>query len=129
MTTRTHINAERPLHAPLQVFDLNTIAAQTWAETAGADGQNAITLRKSANLRVVLLTMHADTQMHDHDTFAPITLQVISGHVRFVTTATAESVDLRPQMLVTIDGGIPHHVEAVADSVCLLTMGGGAKAT
>nr|MBA3945373.1 hypothetical protein [Herpetosiphonaceae bacterium] len=76
MTTRPHINAERPLHAHLQVFDLNHIAAQTWAEAAGAAGHNAITLRKATNLRVVLMTMHAGSQLHDHDTFAPITLQV-----------------------------------------------------
>ena len=126
MTTRPPINAERPLQAPLQVFDLNRIAAQTWAEAAGATGHNAITLRKTANLRVVLLTMHAGSELHDHDTFAPITLQVMSGHVRFIATETAAAVELRPQMVVALDGGIPHRVAAVDDSVCLLTMGGAA---
>ena len=128
MTTRPHIDAERPLQAPVQVFDLNRIAAQTWAETAGATGHNAITLRKTANLRLVLMTMHAGSHLHDHDTFAPITLQVMSGHVRLIATKTAEEVELRPQMVVALDGGLAHRVEAVEESVCLLTLGGAATA-
>ena len=124
MTIRPHINVERSLDAPLEVFDLAYVAAATWAEVAGMSGHNAITLRKTANIRVVLLTMHAGSVMHDHDTFAPITLHCMSGHVRLIATETADVVELRPQMLVALNGGIQHRVEAVEDSVCLLTMGG-----
>lgn len=126
MTTRPHLNAERPLQAPLQVFELDHIAAQTWAEAAGAVGHNAITLQNAPNLRLVLLTMHAGSQLQEHATFAPITLQIISGEVRF--TAAGEAVLLGPHMLVTLDGGIAHSVDAVEDAVCLLTLGGAATA-
>ena len=129
MTTRPHINEERSLDAPLEMFDLARIATETWAEVAGMTGHNAITLRKTANIRIVLLTMHAGSLMHDHDTFAPITLHCISGHVRLIATQTEVVVELRPQMLVAVNGGIQHRVEAVEDSVCLLTMGGSALST
>lgn len=126
MTIRPHLDAERPLLAPLQVFALDHIAAQTWAEAAGAVGHNAITLHKAASLRLVLLTMHAGSQLQEHDTFAPIALHVISGRVRF-TTAN-EALELGPQMVVTLDGGIAHRVDAVEDAVCLLTLGGATTA-
>jgi hypothetical protein len=72
MTIRPHINPERSLDAAMEVFNLAHIATETWAEVAGLTGHNAITLRKTANMRVVLLTMHAGSIMHDHHTFAPI---------------------------------------------------------
>jgi hypothetical protein len=53
----------------------------------------------------------------------------MSGHVRLIATETAEVAELRPQMVVALDGGIRHRVEAVEDSVCLLTMGGAAQST
>lgn len=126
MTTRPHLDAERSLDAPVQVFALDQIAAQTWAETAGAVGHNAITLHKAPNLRLVLLTMHAGSSLPEHDTFAPIALHVITGRVRF-TTAN-ETLELGPQMVITLAGGIPHRVEAVEAAVCLLTLGGAATA-
>lgn len=122
MTTRPHRDPSRPLHAPVQVFALDEIAADTWAEAAGVAGHNAITLRKSANLRLVLMTMHAGSALAEHQTFAPIALQVISGRVR--VTAADDTIDLSPHMIVTIDGGIAHRVDALEDAVCLLTLAG-----
>jgi quercetin dioxygenase-like cupin family protein len=126
MTIRPHLDAERSLQAQLQVFALDDIAAQTWAEAAGTVGHNAITLCNAASLRLVLLTMHAGSQLQEHDTFAPIALHVISGRVRF-TTAN-EALELSSKMVVTLDGGISHRVEAMEDTVCLLTLGGAATA-
>ena len=122
MTIRPHLDAERPLHAPLQVFELEAIAAQVWAEAAGAGDHSAITLRKGPILRLVLLTMHAGSRLEEHDTFAPIALHVISGRVRFSTDGAP--VELGPQMVVTLDGGIAHSVDALEDTVCLLTLAG-----
>lgn len=125
MTTRPYLDAERPLDAPMQVFNLDHIAAQTWAEAAGAVGHNAITLQHAPNLRLVLITMHAGSQLQEHHAAAPISLQVISGHIHF--TVADEVVELGPQMVVTLDGGIVHRVESVDEAVCLLTLGGAAK--
>jgi quercetin dioxygenase-like cupin family protein len=127
MTIRPHLDAERPLHAPLQVFDLNDIAVQVWAEAPGAGDHSAITLRKGPNLRLVLLTMHAGSRLDEHEAFAPIALHVISGHIR--VTAEGAAMDLGPDMVVTLDGGIAHSVDAVADSVCLLTLAGASTPT
>jgi quercetin dioxygenase-like cupin family protein len=127
MTTRPHLDTERPLHAQLQAFALDQIATETWAETAGAVGQNAITLRKAAGLTLVLLTMHAGSQLQEHGAAAPIAFYVISGRVCF--TSADKAVELGPQMVLTLDGGIKHRVDALEDSVCLLTLGGAADDT
>jgi quercetin dioxygenase-like cupin family protein len=127
MTTRPHLDTERPLHAQLQVFALDQIATETWAETAGAVGQNAITLRKAAGLTLVLLTMHAGSQLQKHGAATPIAFYVINGRVRFITDDKA--VELGPQMVLTLDGGIKHRVDALEDAVCVLTLGGAADNT
>jgi quercetin dioxygenase-like cupin family protein len=127
MTTRPHLDTERPLHAQVQVFALDQIATATWAETAGVVGHNAITLRKAAGLTLVLLTMHAGSQLQEHDAAAPIAFHVISGRIRFTTDDKA--VELGPQMVLTLDGGIKHRVDALEDAVCLLILGGAADDT
>jgi quercetin dioxygenase-like cupin family protein len=127
MTSRPHLNAERPLDAPVQQFKLNRIAQQTWAEAAGAVGHNAITLWNTPNLRLVLLTMHAGSQLQEHDTFAPFSLHVISGHIRFSTPE--KEIELGSQMVVTLEGSISYSIDAVENTVCLLTLGGAATAS
>lgn len=126
MTIRPHLDVNRPLDGPVQLFALDQIAAQTWAEAAGVAGHNAITLHKTPSLRLVLLTMHAGSSLQEHDTFAPIALHVISGRVRF--TLANKSLELGPNMVVTLDGGIEHRVDAVESAVCLLILGGPATA-
>lgn len=125
MTIRPKPEHERPLHEPLQVFDLQGTAAQLRAEPTWKTGRNSITLRKAPGLQLVLLAMQAGDQLREHQTSGPITLHVVSGRVRFVTTD--ESVELGPQTVVALDGNVPHSVEALEESVCLLSIGGVAQ--
>lgn len=121
MTTRQYPETERPLHEPLQVFDLTAHAEQLRSEPAWAAGRNAITLRKAPGMQLVLLAMQAGDQLHGHQVPGPITLHAIRGKVRFTTAD--ESVELAAQTVVALDGGIPHAVEALEESICLLTIG------
>jgi hypothetical protein len=58
MTTRPHPESERPLHGPLQSFDLKAEVTSLRQEKAWQEGRrNAITLRKGEGLNVVLLVM------------------------------------------------------------------------
>jgi hypothetical protein len=57
---RPHPGSERPLHGPLQAFDLEVEAARLREENERREGRrNSITLRKGGGLNVVLLAMKA----------------------------------------------------------------------
>jgi quercetin dioxygenase-like cupin family protein len=121
MTHRPKPEQQRALHEALQVFDLEQTYEQLQAEAAYAAGRNAITLRKAPDMQLVLLAQRAGNMLDEHRAPGPITLQVLRGHVRFA--AAEQTVDLRAGMLVALDGGITHSVEALEDSACLLTLG------
>jgi quercetin dioxygenase-like cupin family protein len=120
MTFRPKPDQERPLHEALQVFDLEQTYEQLRAEPAYAAGRNAITLRKGPNLQIVVLAQQAGNVLDEHRAVGPITLQVLRGRVRF---ATAErTADLDAGMLLALDAGIVHSVEALDDSLSVLTL-------
>jgi quercetin dioxygenase-like cupin family protein len=124
MTTQRTPAAERLLDTALQVFNLGEATAQLHAERTNS-GRNAITLRNAPGLRVVLLAMQAGDRLHEHHAPGPITLHTINGRVRFATGE--QTVELGPQMMVALDGGITHAVEAIEASLCLLTIGSAAS--
>lgn len=121
MTAQRTPAAERLAETALQVFDLSETVAQLRAEGAQSANRNSITLRNAPGLRVVLLAMQAGDHLHDHHAPGPITLHTISGRLRFATAD--QTVELGPQMVVALDGGITHNVEALEESVCVLTIG------
>jgi quercetin dioxygenase-like cupin family protein len=125
MSHRPKPDVQRSLHQALQVFDIAQAAAQLRAEPAWTHGRNAITLRKTPSVRVVLLAMHAGNRLDDHQTAWPITLQVLSGRVRCV--AAEQAIELGPHMVLALDAGIAHRVEALEEALCLLTFGGTAS--
>ena len=56
MSSRPHPGSERPLHGPLQRFDLGAEVGRLMEEGAWQRGQrNSITLRKDEGMSVVLL--------------------------------------------------------------------------
>ncbi len=67
MWSRPHPGSERPLHGPLQRFDLGTEAGRLMEEGAWHRGQrNSITLRKGEGMNVVLLVMKAGDRLEEH---------------------------------------------------------------
>ena len=73
MSTRPHPESERPLHGPLQSFDLPEEVARLRAERAWREGErNAITLRKGEGMNVVLLVMRAGDRLEEHAAPGPI---------------------------------------------------------
>ncbi len=124
MTSRPHPGDERFLRGPLQGFDLDGEVARLRGEKEWREGRrNAITLRKSEGMSVVLLVMGAGDRLEEHAAPGPITLTVREGRVRF--TAADESVDVGPETLLACDSCVRHAVEALSDAVCLVTIAGG----
>ncbi len=121
MSSRPHPESERPMHAPLQSFDLEAEVARLREEKAWKEGRrNAITLRKGEGMNVVLLVMKAGDKLDEHAAPGPISLSVREGRVRFATPDGA--VEAGTEILLACDGGVRHSVEALEDAVCVVTV-------
>ena len=87
---RPHPGSERPLHGPLQTFDLEVEAARLREENERREGRrNSITLRKGGGLNVVLLAIKAGDRLEEHSAPGPIALSVREGRIRFTAEGEA----------------------------------------
>jgi quercetin dioxygenase-like cupin family protein len=126
MTKWPHPESERPLHGPLQSFDLDTEVARLREEKAWQEGRrSAITLRKGEGLNVVLLVMKEGDRLEEHSAPGPITLSVHEGRIRF--SAADEEVEAEAGTVLACDAGVRHSVEALRDAVCLLNVATGSE--
>ena len=126
MSSRPHPESERPMHGPLQSFDLGAEAARLREEGAFRGGRrNSITLRKGEGMSIVLLVMGAGDRLEEHATPGPISVAVWEGRIRF-TTPDAEAV-AGPETVLACDAGVHHAVEALEDAVCVVTIARGAE--
>ena len=126
MSSRPHPKSGRPMHGPLQSFDLDVEVARLREEEAFRGGRrNSITLRKGEGMSLVLLVMGAGDRLEEHAAPGPISLAVREGRVRF-STSDGE-VEAGPETVLACDAGVRHAVEALEDAVCVLTVarGGG----
>jgi quercetin dioxygenase-like cupin family protein len=109
-----------PMAEPLMEFDLPAEFDRLRAETTWITGQNARTLVKYDDIRVVLTALQAKARMREHKTEGRISVQVLSGHIH--VRAGGRTFSLRPGGLLALDHGVPHDVEAVEESAFLLTI-------
>ena len=109
-----------PMAEPLMEFDLPAEIDRLRTETTWSTGQNAKTLVKYDDLRVVLTALRAKARIPEHKTEGRISVHVISGHLRL--RAGGRTFSLRPGSLLTLDHGVPHDVEALEESAFLLTI-------
>ena len=124
MSSRPHPGSERPLHGPLQRFDLRAEIDRLREERAWQRGQrNSITLRKGEGMNVVLMAMKAGDRLEEHAAPGPLSLSVREGRIRFMV-AEGEVSEAGSNTLLTCDAGVRHTVEALSDAVCLLTIAG-----
>lgn len=111
-----------PIAGLALTFDLAAEAAAlrselTWRER----GHNAKTLVKHPDFRVVLVALGAGRRMQEHKTDQCVTVQALTGHLRLHLQEKA--LDLGPGNLVALGQTVVHDVEAVEDSVFLLSLG------
>jgi len=83
-------------------------------------GRRSEILVKTPTLRVVLITMTAGTEAHEHAVDGPITLQALQG--RFILKAGSEEIELPAGQFASLPGGVRHAVRAVEDGAFLLTI-------
>jgi quercetin dioxygenase-like cupin family protein len=109
-----------PMAAAYLEFDLDREIEQLHHEREWTTGQNAKTLVKYDDLRVVLTALRAHARMPSHQTQGRISIQTIRGHIEI--RAAGRTFDLPVGSLLALDRGLPHDVEALEDSVLLLTI-------
>jgi quercetin dioxygenase-like cupin family protein len=110
----------RPLAAPYLEFDLAREVDELHREPEWASGQNARTLVKYDDLRVVLTALKADARIPEHRTEGRISIQTVRGHLQ--VRADGRTFDLPAGSLLALDRGLPHDVHALEDSLMLLTI-------
>lgn len=101
-------------------YDLAAEVDRLRQEAAWQSGQNARTLAKYDDLRLVVVALQRGTKMAEHKSDGRIAVQVISGHIRI--HAAGRTFDLRAGGLLTLERAVPHDVEAIAESALLLTI-------
>jgi quercetin dioxygenase-like cupin family protein len=85
-----------------------------------AGTRNAVTVVKTDNLSIVLIALKKDANLCGHQVDGPITLQVISGVVRF--GVAGEPQTLSAGTVLALDKSIAHDIQALEDSELLLTI-------
>lgn len=108
------------LSAPLLTVDLNREIAQLRSEGRWQSGHTAKTLAKYSDFRVVLIVMKAGGRLEKHRTEGRISVHTLDGRIRFSTAK--RSSELATGQMLTLEHGIPHDVEGIADSAFLLTI-------
>ena len=109
-----------PLAGPFLEFDLLAELERLRDEPASTSGQNARTLVKFDDFRVVLMTLRAGVRLGEHHTKGRISIHTVVGRLR--VRADGRTFDLRTGTLLALDRDLPHDVEAVEDSAFLLTI-------
>lgn len=106
--------------ADLAHFDLTQEIANSEQQKPWPSGIHAKTLYKVRDFRVLLISMEAAAGMKEHHVDGTSSVQVLKGHIRYSTHSQA--YELQAGSLITLSASIKHAVEAIDDSVFLLTI-------
>lgn len=121
VATTLRPEGDRLLYAPLVEIDLNKFIHELKQETTWANSDhNSITVFKSENRTIVLIGMHANTELKTHKANGHITLQVLEGEVQFI--AEKQTISLSKGQMICLQENIPHGVLAMKESFFLFTV-------
>jgi hypothetical protein len=83
-------------------------------------GRSATTLAKYPDLRILLVSMKANTRMREHKAAGRLSIMTLTGCLRL--HILDHTVDLPAGHLLTLDCCVSHDVEALRQSTFLLTI-------
>ena len=109
-----------PMSASFLEFDLDKELEQLHREPDWNRGQNARTLVKFDDFRVVLTALKAGARLPGHRSKGRISIQTVAGHL--LVRAEGRRFDLPVGTLLTLDRDVRHDVEALEESAFLLTI-------
>ena len=108
------------LAAPFLEIDLTRALDELRREPEWERRQNAKTLVKYDDFRIVLTVLKAHHKIPDHQTAGRVSIHIVSGHV--LVRAEGRTFDLPAGRIVALDRGIGHELEAVSESAVLQTI-------
>lgn len=118
----THMNSESPDTSPTIIVELEAQIARARESAQWKSGDRvALSIAKRRDLSVTLLMLRAGSRLAEHAAPRSITVQVLSGAVNFAAASAVQVV--RAGMICVLDHQVPHAVEALKESVLLLTAG------
>ena len=111
----------RILAGPTITFSIDDEIRRLRQEPEWISGaRNSVTVVKTANLSIVLTAIKKEATLCGHEVDGPITLQVISGAVKF--GVAGEPHTLKAGTVIALDKAVPHDLQALEDSELLLTI-------
>lgn len=112
---------ERQIDAPLVKIDIPFFVDEIRNEKTWLEGdRNAITIFKTALMRIVLIALRKGATLKKHKTDGIISVQVLEGKMIFTTDE--QTVELGRGEMITLHNGIAHSVFAKEETVFLLTI-------
>ena len=118
-----------PVQGTALKFDLQAEAAALVQEpTWRAHGHNAKTLVKHPDFRVVLIALKAGARVSEHKTDHCVTIHALEGRLRLHVPGYP-ALELAQGELLALEQTVVHDIEAVADSVFVLSLGWSAAGT
>lgn len=109
-----------PQADPFMEFDLPAEIHRLHAEATWSTGQNARTLLKYDDFRVVLIALAREARMPEHRANGRVSIHVLAGHAQ--VRASGRTFSLRAGGLLALDHGVAHDVHALEESALLLTI-------
>jgi quercetin dioxygenase-like cupin family protein len=111
-----------PLTGTALTFDLADEAEALKKEPPWlSHGHNAKTLIKHPDVRVVLIALKAGRRMPEHKTDQCVTIHALVGRLRL--HLPKDTIDLPAGALLALEHTVLHDVEALEESLFLLTLG------
>ncbi len=128
MPVSEHQNQETKLERlpelaqPMATFNLREeiVELQKQESWQRGSGRSSKTLVKHADFRIVLIALKQGTVLKEHHADGRISVQALQGRLRL--KIRDKEVELAAGQLLALDRGIPHDVEALTESVFLLTI-------
>lgn len=120
MTERSNRQALRPSAGGMVSLNIMDEIAHLKAKPQWtAEDRLAVSLVKDDALNVLLMVLKKGARLAEHRTRGPIAVHVLSGSVRF--SAGSEHTELSSGSMAALDRDIVHELEALEESVVLLT--------
>jgi quercetin dioxygenase-like cupin family protein len=112
--------ALRPSVGGMLSFNLVEEAARLKAKPEWSTRDRlAVSLVKDDALNLMLMALKQGARLEEHRAKGPISVQLLAGRIRF--GAAGEKVELSPGNVIALDREIPHELEALDESIVLLT--------
>lgn len=122
-STPNRPEGDRFIDAPVVAADLNDLIHQLENETAWQkNDRNAITVFKTGKMRVVLTTMHENSDTPEQTIDGIVSMQVINGHLKIKTNN--EERDVKTGQMLVMHNNISYSIRAEIKSTFLLTIAG-----